>query len=111
MVIERAGADLGDANEDDPFDVAIEKADKAINGGRDRRGKGDRGAPNAKRQKKNEKFGFGGRKKFAKSGDAVSSGDLSGFNTKGMKRNSFGGPGGKKGKAPRPGKSKRQGRK
>ncbi|KAK6512148.1 rRNA-processing protein and EBNA1-binding protein ebp2 [Arthrobotrys musiformis] len=99
----RAGADMGDENEGDPFDIAIEKAEK-VNGreGRDRRG------PNAKRQKKNEKFGFGGRKKFSKSGDAASSGDLTGFNSKGMKKNSFGS--GKKAKAPRPGKSKRQGR-
>ncbi|KAK6508253.1 rRNA-processing protein and EBNA1-binding protein ebp2 [Arthrobotrys conoides] len=100
----RAGADLGDENEGDPFDIAIEKASN-VNGreGRDRRG------PNAKRQKKNEKFGYGGKKKFSKSGDAVSSGDLTGFNSKGMKKNSFGS--GKKVKAPRPGKSKRQGRK
>jgi rRNA-processing protein EBP2 len=40
---------------------------------------------NAKRQKKNDKYGFGGKKRFAKSGDAVSSGDLSGFDAKRMK--------------------------
>ncbi|KAK6526857.1 rRNA-processing protein and EBNA1-binding protein ebp2 [Arthrobotrys megalospora] len=99
----RAGADLGDENEGDPFDIAIEKASK-VNGreGRDRKG------PNAKRQKRNEKFGYGGKKKFSKSGDAVSSGDLTGFNSKGMKKNSFGS--GKKAKAPRLGKSKRQAR-
>ncbi|KAK6533437.1 rRNA-processing protein and EBNA1-binding protein ebp2 [Orbilia ellipsospora] len=102
----RAGADLGDAHEDDPFDIAIEKAAKAT--GRDRRGGGSGGPPNAKRQKRNEKFGFGGKKKFAKSGDAMSSGDMSGFSSKGMKKNSFGS--GKKVKAPRLGKSKRQGR-
>ncbi|KAF3928919.1 hypothetical protein AA313_de0203742 [Arthrobotrys entomopaga] len=102
----RAGADLGDEREDDPFDIAIEKAAKTT--GRDRRGGGNGGAPNAKRQKKNEKFGFGGRKKFAKSGDAMSSGDMSGFSSKGMKKNSFGS--GKKAKAPRLGKSKRQAR-
>lgn len=54
-------------------------------------------APNAKRQKKNEKFGFGGKKRHAKSGDAVSSGDLSRFNVKRMKS-----------KASRPGKSRRK---
>ncbi|KAK6333407.1 rRNA-processing protein and EBNA1-binding protein ebp2 [Orbilia javanica] len=100
----RAGADLGDENEGDPFDIAIEKAEK-VNG---REGRDRRGGPNAKRQKKNEKFGYGGKKKFSKSGDAVSSGDLGGFNSKGMKKNSFGS--GKKAKAPRPGKSKRQAR-
>ncbi|KAJ6261961.1 hypothetical protein Dda_2760 [Drechslerella dactyloides] len=103
----RAGADLGDENEGDPFDIAIEKATKET-----RNSRTDRGAPNAKRQRKNEKFGFGGRKKFAKSGDAASSGDMSGFSAKGMKRNSFGGSGGggKKKPAMRPGKSKRQAR-
>ncbi|KAK6350157.1 rRNA-processing protein and EBNA1-binding protein ebp2 [Orbilia brochopaga] len=100
----RAGADLGDENEGDPFDIAIEKATKDTT-----RRRGDH-APNAKRQRKNEKFGFGGRKKFAKSGDALSSGDMSGFSAKGMKRNSFGGGGGKKKPAPRLGKSKRQAR-
>ncbi|KAL6900241.1 eukaryotic rRNA processing [Trichoderma evansii] len=54
-------------------------------------------APNAKRQKKNEKFGFGGKKRHAKSGDAVSSGDLSRFDVKRMKS-----------KASRPGKNRRK---
>ncbi|KAF3903505.1 hypothetical protein ABW20_dc0110222 [Dactylellina cionopaga] len=101
----RAGADLGDEAEHDPFEIAIEKASKATSSSRERR-ENRGGAPNAKRQKKNEKFGFGGKKKFAKSGDAISSGDLGGFNSKGMKKNSFGS--GKKVKAPRMGKSKRQ---
>lgn len=52
-----------------------------------------------KRQKKNEKFGFGGKKRHAKSGDAMSSGDLRGYSVKKMK----GGAAGPK----RPGKSKR----
>ncbi|EPS39225.1 hypothetical protein H072_6999 [Dactylellina haptotyla CBS 200.50] len=97
----RAGADLGDENEDDPFEIAIEKASKPT--GRDRRNGNSTGGPNAKRQKKNDKFGFGGRKKFAKSGDAMSSGDMSSFSSKGMKKNSFGS--GKKVKAPRLGKT------
>jgi rRNA-processing protein EBP2 len=54
-----------------------------------------------KRQKKNEKYGFGGKKRHAKSGDAMSSGDLRSFSVKKMK----GGP--KGGGAKRPGKSKR----
>ncbi|KAF3908493.1 hypothetical protein ABW21_db0204831 [Orbilia brochopaga] len=102
----RAGADLGDEHEGDPFDIAIEKATKETT----RRGDKNAHALNAKRQRKNEKFGFGGRKKFAKSGDAQSSGDMSGFSAKGMKRNSFGGGGGKKKGAVRPGKSKQQAR-
>lgn len=56
-----------------------------------------------KRQKKDEKYGFGGKKRHAKSGDAASSGDLSGFNAKGMKA----GGRGKITKA-RPGKDRRK---
>lgn len=73
------------------FDIALEDASK------EDKSKG-RGAPN-KRQKKNEKFGFGGKKRFAKSGDAASTGDLRGFSAKKMK--------GKTGKPQRPGKSRR----
>ena len=99
-LIERQGADLN-ANEDDMFDVALEnaadteKADRAARRAKGASG-GARGGPN-KRQKKDEKFGFGGKKRFAKSNDARSSGDVSGFSAKRMKG------GGK----PRPGKSKR----
>jgi rRNA-processing protein EBP2 len=64
-----------------------------------KRSAGDHGQPNAKRQKKNAKYGFGGKKRFAKSGDAVSSGDLSGFSVRRMKKG---------GKAPRLGKSRRK---
>jgi len=58
----------------------------------------DKHGPN-KRQKKDDKYGFGGKKRFSKSGDAISSGDLRGFSTKRMK-------GGVK---QRPGKSRRAG--
>ncbi|PKY03584.1 eukaryotic rRNA processing [Aspergillus campestris IBT 28561] len=78
----------------DLFDVAIE--DAAAQPARKRGRDGDSSATNHKRQKKNEKFGFGGRKRHAKSGDAVSSGDLRNFSAKKMK-----------GGAKRPGKSKR----
>ncbi|KXS98761.1 hypothetical protein AC578_9036 [Pseudocercospora eumusae] len=94
----RQGADLT-ANEDNDFDIAIEdaaetaKKDKAA-----RRASGD--GPNRKRQKKDEKFGFGGKKRFAKSNDAKSTGDDRGYSVKKMKS------GGKKGTF-RPGKSKR----
>ncbi|PPJ51871.1 hypothetical protein CBER1_09070 [Cercospora berteroae] len=90
----RQGADLA-ANEDDPFDVALEDAattaakDKA-----ERRAQGD--GPNRKRQKKNEKFGFGGKKRFSKSNDAKSTADDRGYSVKKMKAGSK-----------RPGKSKR----
>lgn len=81
------------------FDVALEdaaetnKADRAT-----RRGKGDTAGPNRKRQKKDEKFGFGGKTRFAKSNDAKSAGDTRGYSIKRMKGNA-----GKQ----RPGKSRR----
>ncbi|KAK0251821.1 hypothetical protein B0A54_11481 [Friedmanniomyces endolithicus] len=106
----RAGGAELRANEDDMFDVALEdaavtdKADRAARrakgakGGREggRRG-GDEG-PNRKRQKKDEKHGFGGKKRFAKSNDARSTAEGDGYSVKKMK----GGKG-----AMRPGKSKR----
>lgn len=67
-------------NEEDLFDVALEDASKD-----NRAARGGRGAPPNKRQKRNEKFGFGGKKRFAKSGDAISTGDIKAFSTKKMK--------------------------
>ena len=80
------------------FDVALEEA---VKGHRGTAG----GGINHKRQKKDQKYGFGGRKRFAKSTDAKSSGDLSGFS---HKKNKAQFAGIKKRKpAMRPGKSKR----
>ena len=62
------------------------------------KGAGGSGKPGAKRQKRDEKYGFGGKKRFAKSNDAKSSADVSGFSVKKMK--------GKK-TPQRPGKSRR----
>ncbi|KAH0009774.1 Ebp2-domain-containing protein, partial [Aureobasidium melanogenum] len=78
----RKGEDIGNANEDDMFDVALEdaaeteKKDKAARkaGGADSRG----GKNNFKRVKRDEKYGFGGKKRFSKSNDAKSSSDMSG---------------------------------
>lgn len=83
------------------FDVAV---DDEISKHSQRRSSSGRSsaATNTKRQKKNEKFGFGGKKRHNKSGDAMSSGDLSGFNAKKMKA------GGKGKKPSRPGKSRRK---
>ena len=65
--------------------------------------------PNAKRQKKNEKYGFGGKKRHAKSGDAASSADLSAFpGARRMKSGAFGGGGGKTPRTARLGKSRRK---
>ncbi|ETN41985.1 uncharacterized protein HMPREF1541_03924 [Cyphellophora europaea CBS 101466] len=80
----------------DMFDVDVEAAPKQSRTGRDRDGSGS----NAKRQKKDSKFGFGGKKRFSKSGDAESSADMRGFSSAKMK-----GKGG--GAKKRPGKSRR----
>ncbi|KAL4771123.1 eukaryotic rRNA processing protein EBP2-domain-containing protein [Aspergillus nidulans var. acristatus] len=85
-----------DGGADDLFDVAVEDA---VSENPRKRARGDTNGPNLKRQKKNEKYGFGGKKRHAKSGDAISSGDLRGFSVKKMK--------GASGGAKRPGKSKR----
>lgn len=82
-------APTDDAN--DMFDVAIEEATQPDK----KRSRGD-GPGGSRRQKKDAKFGFGGKKRHAKSGDAASSGDLSNFSAKKMKVG-----------AKRPGKSKR----
>ncbi|KAI0120116.1 eukaryotic rRNA processing protein EBP2-domain-containing protein [Nemania sp. FL0031] len=99
---ETGGGDLG-TNEADLFDVGVDNELKKHKGSQ--RGERDgAGGPGRKRQKKNEKFGLGGKKKYSKSGDAASSADLSGFNVKRMK-------GGAKGKTPktaRLGKSRRK---
>ena len=116
----RDGASGGGEREDEElFDVEMEEAGKEERMRRRREGGGARGGRDgpeggrsAKRQKKDSRFGFGGKKRFAKSGDAVSSGDLRGFSAgkmKGKERSGPGGQGVKKGrmKKPRLGKSKR----
>lgn len=73
-----------------------------INVDNDSKARKDRGASgtgNIKRQKKDAKYGHGGKKRFSKSGTAESSADLRGFSAKRMK--------GKGGSAKRPGKSRR----
>ncbi|TGJ86162.1 hypothetical protein E0Z10_g2619 [Xylaria hypoxylon] len=99
---ETGGGDLG-THEADLFDVGVDKELNKHNKGSQRGGERGAGGPGGKRQKKNEKFGFGGKKKHAKSGDATSSADLSGFSVKRMK----GGPKGKTAKTARLGKSRR----
>ncbi|KAL6862391.1 eukaryotic rRNA processing protein EBP2 domain-containing protein [Trichoderma novae-zelandiae] len=90
-------SDVG-TKEADIFDVSVENeiGKHSQRSGAGRQQSGARPA-NGKRQKKNEKYGFGGKKRHAKAGDAVSSGDLSRFNVKKMKA-----------KASRPGKSRRK---
>lgn len=76
------------------FDVAVD--DEIASAKPNRK---DRMGPN-KRAKKDEKYGHGGKKRFKKSGDAMSSGDLKGFSSKKMKG----------GAAKRPGKARRAGK-
>lgn len=68
------------------FDVGIEEATEE-----------KKFKPNAKRQAKNSKYGQGGMKRFKRKNDAESSADIPEFSHRKMK-----------GKAPRPGKSRRQ---
>ncbi|OHE91902.1 eukaryotic rRNA processing protein EBP2 [Colletotrichum orchidophilum] len=91
-----------DTREADLFDVGVDNEIKSHTNSDGKRGGRSGSGVNAKRSKKNEKYGFGGKKRHAKSGDAVSSGDLSGFNAKRMK--------GGIGKKPqqRPGKNRRK---
>lgn len=95
--------------EEDLFDVAVEDAAAAEREKkrmkRDGRDKGKQaGKPNMKRQQRDEKFGFGGQKRHAKSNDATSTGDMRSFSMKKMKS----GSGTKAKGAKRLGKSRRQ---
>ncbi|KAI0135753.1 Ebp2-domain-containing protein [Daldinia grandis] len=100
---QESSGDLG-TTEADLFDVGVDNeiskhnTQRAFSRGKD----GERAGP--KRQKKNEKYGFGGKKRHAKSGDAASSGDLSSFNARKMKA---GGARGGKPVKPRLGKNRR----
>ncbi|PKS05237.1 hypothetical protein jhhlp_008608 [Lomentospora prolificans] len=104
---ESGNADTHEA--DELFDVAVDNELRS-HGGKNFKsaGKGRRSddrVPNPKRQKKNEKYGFGGKKRHSKSGDAFSSADLSGFS---VKKNKAGFKGAGGGKAQRPGKARRK---
>lgn len=100
-MIERQGADIGNTEEEDLFDVALDNeaapTDRRSKDGR--REKDGRRDPN-KRAKKDSKFGFGGKKRHAKSNDAQSTSDGRSFSVKKMKGKSGSG-------AKRPGKSVR----
>ena len=94
----------GNLSEDvreNPDEDMFERIDIEQSGPKDRSGRGKEVGPSgAKRQKRDAKFGFGGKKRFSKSGDAKSSGDMSGFSNAKMKS---------KGKPKRLGKSRRAG--
>ncbi|EPY51692.1 rRNA processing protein Ebp2 [Schizosaccharomyces cryophilus OY26] len=89
-----------DLTTEDDFDVTLAKAEKEekAKAKAPANKKGDR-QPNLKRQKKDEKFGFGGRKRGTKSNDADSLAATE-FGRKGLKA--------LKGNKSRPGKARRQ---
>ncbi|KAL5115543.1 rRNA-processing protein EBP2 [Pleosporales sp. CAS-2024a] len=87
----RQGAEIGNTHEEDLFDIALDNDAKPSSSERRRDGK-----PDTKRAKKDQKYGFGGKKRHAKSNDAKSSADGRDFSVKKMK-----------GGAKRPGKSVR----
>ncbi|KAL2211959.1 Ebp2-domain-containing protein [Sarocladium strictum] len=104
---ENGGGDVG-TNEADLFDVGVDK--ELSKPSRSGAGRGNSSASNSKRQTKDKKYGFGGKKRHGKSGDAISSGDLSGFDAKRMKAGGGGGrvAKGRVTKSQRPGKSRRK---
>ncbi|KAL7625798.1 rRNA-processing protein EBP2 [Parahypoxylon ruwenzoriense] len=108
---QESSGDIG-TNEADLFDVGVDaelSKHSAKKGGPFSRGKDGERAANPKRQKKNDKYGFGGKKRHAKSGDALSSGDLSGFSARKMKAGGGAArPGKKPAKTARLGKSRRK---
>ncbi|KAI8932112.1 hypothetical protein NX059_010997 [Plenodomus lindquistii] len=79
----RQGADITATHEEDLFDVAV-KNDDSKPGKRERSDGGGK-TFNNKRQKKDQKYGFGGKKRHAKSNDAQSSADGRDFSVKRMK--------------------------
>ena len=88
-----ASEDVRENPDDDMFEsINVEAPGAKSSSGRER-GPGD--GPRFKRQKKDAKFGFGGKKRFSKSGDAASSGDMRGFSAGRMKGR--GGRGGSRG--------------
>ncbi|KAG0280283.1 rRNA-processing protein and EBNA1-binding protein ebp2 [Linnemannia exigua] len=111
-------------NADDDFDVALASDDEEMKSYKTgdpnskKRSSTSTHESRGKRSKKDQKFGFGGKKRFGKSNDANSSADVSGFSVKRNKSTSFksghkahkAGGSAKKGGAAkqRPGKGRRQ---
>lgn len=84
---ERKNSDtaVGATNEEDLFDVALDDAAKEDRSSRPKKESSGRRAPPNKKQKKDERFGFGGKKRFSKSTDAASTADMKGFSSRKMK--------------------------
>ncbi|KAF9113824.1 rRNA-processing protein and EBNA1-binding protein ebp2 [Mortierella sp. AM989] len=107
------------ANADDEFDVALESDDEEMKayktsgqGGNKGKKRSASSTPESrgKRLKKDQKFGFGGKKRHEKSNTADSSADVSGFNVKRNKSTTFkaGHKASKSASKNRPGKARRQ---
>ena len=75
---------MGVANED-LFDIELEDATKGGWSSRSTNGGDGKGRAQNKRQERDDKHGFGGKKRFSKSTDAASTADLRGFSSKKMK--------------------------
>lgn len=97
---ERQGADITATHEEDLFDVAVKNDDSSKPGKRERSDGGGK-TFNNKRQKKDQKYGFGGKKRHAKSNDAQSSADGRDYSVKKMKGKTGGGASKRPGKANR----------
>ncbi|CAO1635371.1 unnamed protein product [Parajaminaea phylloscopi] len=107
------GVDANADNGDDDFDVRLENAlGDGAQGSKQRSaprkaGKGPDGKAKMPRTARDDKYGFGGKKRFSKSNTKDSTeGGFGKFQAPGKKK---GGAGGKGGKGKRPGKSKRAG--
>lgn len=92
----RKDSGLDTTHEEDMFDVVLE--DAATTQKRDRDERRAKATGQHKRKSKDAKYGFGGKKRHAKEGDAKSAGDMRDFSVKKMKSGSA---------KQRPGKSKR----
>ncbi|KAJ2488690.1 RRNA processing protein [Coemansia sp. RSA 2050] len=101
----------GDLGEVDDFEIDLASDDEGSSaktkGARGKKGKDGKPMASKKRQLKNDKFGFGGKKRGLRKNTAESTSDMSGFSQKRNKSANFSAVH-KRGKTKRPGKSKRQ---
>ncbi|KAJ1664719.1 RRNA processing protein [Coemansia sp. RSA 1813] len=97
----------GDDNDED-FDINVDSDDNSKSGSAfAKKDKNGRPLPSKKRQLKNTKFGFGGKKRGLKRNTAESASDISGFSNKRNKSAEFS-RNSNRGSSKRPGKAKRQ---
>ncbi|KAJ1999446.1 RRNA processing protein [Coemansia thaxteri] len=99
----------GDLGEVDDFEIDVDSDGDGgkAKGARGKKGRDGKPTANKKRQLKDEKFGFGGKKRGLRKNTADSTSDMSGFSQKRNKSANFSAVH-KRGKTKRPGKAKRQ---